>query len=178
MNIVELTREHIEPLVDFFAALTERDRTFIENDVGDPSVVARLPDEPGRRWVAVDEGQTTDIAGYASVRTLPGWSSHVGNLNLIVHPDYRHAGLGTELARHALIESLRGGLRKLQVEIAADDESTIDMFTELGFSGEALLRDHIRDRNGKYRDLVVLAHLVDDTWAAMDSIGLADDLAN
>lgn len=176
MSIVELTREHVQPLIGFFAALTERDRTFIEVDVADPRVIARLPDEPGRRWVAIDTANGPEIVGYASVRPLSGWSNHVGNLNLIVHPDHRRAGVGIELARHALTDSLKRGLRKLQVEIAADHESAIDMFTELGFTGEALLRDHIRDRNGEYRDLVVLAHLVDDTWATMDSLGIADEL--
>ena len=178
MKIVELTREHVEPLFAFFAALPEGDRTFIEDDVSDPRIIAGLPDKPGRRWLAVDEADGEQIVGLVAVRRLPGWSNHVGNLNLIVHPDHRRAGVGVELARHALAQSLSGGLRKLQVEIAADHETAIDMFTELGFTGEALLRDHIRDRNGEYRDLVVLAHLVDDTWAAMDSIGLASELGN
>jgi hypothetical protein len=52
------------------------------------------------------------------------------------------------------------------------------MFAELGFTGEALLRDHIHDGNGHYRDLVVLAHLVDDTRAAMDTVGINDESGN
>ena len=46
----------------------------------------------------------------------------------------------------------------------------------LGFVGEALLRDHIRDRDGEFHDLVMLAHFVDGTWAGMDAIGLTDEL--
>ena len=47
------------------------------------------------------------------------------------------------------------------------------MFTALGFTGEALLRDHIRDRDGRLSgDLVVLAHYVEETWAAMATVGL------
>jgi hypothetical protein len=51
------------------------------------------------------------------------------------------------------------------------------MFLALGFGGEALLRDHIRDRTGQLHDLVVLAHFVDDNWAAMDAVGLAEELS-
>lgn len=177
MRIVELTREHLGLLTAFFSALTERDRTFIESDVTDPRTIERMPDEPGSHWVALDAGDDDVIVGFASVRPLSGWSDHVGNLNLIVHPDHRGAGVGIALARHALTESLHAGLRKLQVEVAADHESAIEMFTDLGFTAEALLSDHIRDRNGEYRDLVVLSHIVDETWAAMDSIGLSDELA-
>jgi hypothetical protein len=35
------------------------------------------------------------------------------------------------------------------------------MFTSLGFTGEALLRDHIRARSRELHDLVVLAHFAD-----------------
>ena len=83
-----------------------------------------------------------------------------------------------QLACHALTSSLNQGLRKVQVEIAADDESAIKMFSQLGFTGEALLRDHIRARDGQYHDLVLLAHLVDDTWTAMNTVGITEELAD
>jgi hypothetical protein len=50
------------------------------------------------------------------------------------------------------------------------------MFSSLGFTAEALLRDHIRDRNGNLHDLVMMAHFVDDMWASMGAIGLSDEL--
>jgi len=42
--------------------------------------------------------------------------------------------------------------------------------------GEALLRDHIRDRNDEPHDLVMLAHFVDGTWASLKTIGLSEEL--
>jgi hypothetical protein len=48
------------------------------------------------------------------------------------------------------------------------------MFSGLGFTGEALLRDHIRDGDGQLHDLVVLAHLVEESWSTLDAVGLAD----
>jgi L-amino acid N-acyltransferase YncA len=178
VNIVELSREHAEPLSRFFAELPDRDRTFLDDDVSAPHTVAALPARPGKRWVVVEETGGAEIAGFASVRPHSGWSNHVATLHLVVHPDHRHGGVGTELAWHALTSSLSEGLRKVQVEIAADDESAIKMFSQLGFAGEALLRDHIRDRDGHYHDLVVLAHIVDDTWTAMDTVGFNEELAD
>jgi L-amino acid N-acyltransferase YncA len=110
------------------------------------------------------------------VRPLSEWSDHVGELRLVVDPAHRRAGVGRALARHALIEAVRAGRRKLVVELAADQENALAMFSSLGFTGEALLRDHIRDRNGDLRDLVMLAHFVDGMWAGMDAIGLSDEL--
>ena len=50
------------------------------------------------------------------------------------------------------------------------------MFEAVGFEPEALLRDHVRDRSGELRDLVVLAHLVDGTWSGMASAGIEEAL--
>ena len=52
----------------------------------------------------------------------------------------------------------------------------IGMFEALGFEPEALLRDHVRDKTGELRDLVVLAHIVEGTWSGMASAGLEDAL--
>jgi hypothetical protein len=36
------------------------------------------------------------------------------------------------------------------------------------------LRDHVRDRDGELRDLVLLAHPIADQWAAMSTAGIDD----
>jgi len=110
------------------------------------------------------------------VRPLPSWSDHVGELRLVVDSAHRRAGIGRTLARHALTDAVRAGRRKVVVELAADQEHALAMFGSLGFTGEALLRDHIRDRQGNLRDLIMLAHFVDATWASMNTIGVSAEL--
>ncbi|RBY81966.1 GNAT family N-acetyltransferase [Geodermatophilus sp. TF02-6] len=175
-RIVDLTEAHCDALLRFFTDLPEGDRTFIREDVTDPDVVrgwaAGSPDV--RRWVALDDdGQVT---GYAAVLRLPGWSDHVGEVRLVVAPAARGSGLGRELARHAVVQGLGWGLAKLVVEVVAEQGAALALFTGLGFTGEALLVDHIRDRNGELRDLMVLAHHVQDTWAGMSTVGLPEAL--
>jgi ribosomal protein S18 acetylase RimI-like enzyme len=111
-----------------------------------------------------------------AVIPLAGWSDHVGEIRLVVAPDHRGTGLGRTLARHALLQAVEAGLSKVVVEVVADQASVAALFTGLGFSGEALLVDQIRDREGRLRDLMVLAHHVGGTWSAMDTIGVADEL--
>jgi ribosomal protein S18 acetylase RimI-like enzyme len=95
----------------------------------------------------------------------------------VVAADRRGTGLGRELARYALVQAVGSGLSKLVVEVVAEQGAALALFTDLGFTGEALLVDHIRDRNGELRDLMVLAHHVRDTWAGMDAVGVADELS-
>ncbi len=88
----------------------------------------------------------------------------------------RGSGLGRELARHALVRAVEDGVVKLVVEVVAEQGAALALFTDLGFTGEALLRDQVRDREGNLRDLMVLAHHVDETWAGMATVGLSDAL--
>jgi ribosomal protein S18 acetylase RimI-like enzyme len=175
-SVVELGPERYDALLHFFAALPEGDLTFIKEDVTDPETVRSWTEGPaaGGRWVAVDGDEVT---GYVAVRPLPGWSDHVGEVRLVVAPSSRGTGLGRELARHALVASVGTGLTKLVVEVVAEQGAALALFTELGFTGEALLQDHIRDRNGELRDLLVLAHHVRGTWAGMDTVGVSEELA-
>jgi ribosomal protein S18 acetylase RimI-like enzyme len=178
MAVVPLGPERCDALLKFFAALPEGDLTFIREEVTDPDTVRAWASgtRPGGRWVAVDEG-TDEVIGYVAVRSLPGWSDHVGEIRLVVDPSRRGSGLGRELARRAVSEGIGSGLTKLVVEVVAEQGSALALFTELGFTGEALLVDHIRDRNGELRDLMVLAHHVRDTWSGMDTVGVADELS-
>ncbi|WP_138759931.1 GNAT family N-acetyltransferase [Modestobacter altitudinis] len=179
MTIVPLSADHAEALVAFFRDLPDGDRTFIREDVSDPATVHAWAAEPagGSRWVAVPgTGEDGGVCGYVAVLPLSGWSDHVGEVRLVVAPAARGTGLGRDLARHALVQAVEAGLRKLVVEVVPGQGPALTLFTALGFTGEALLRDQIRDRDGELRDLMVLAHHVGDTWSGMTAVGVADAL--
>jgi ribosomal protein S18 acetylase RimI-like enzyme len=176
-EIVPLAGEHCDALLRFFQALPEGDRTFIKEAVTDADVVRTWTsgEARGRRWIVLDGD---DVAGYVAVIPLTGWSDHVGEVRLVVAPGRRGSGLGRELARHALVAAVEAGLTKLVVEVVADQTAAVGLFSALGFAGEAVLADHIRDRDGGLHDLMVLAHHVGDTWAGMATVGVADELGD
>lgn len=149
--------------------IPEGDRTFFKEDVGDPDHVASWAREPGRRMLAVDSDA---VLGYVAVVPLTGWSSHVGEVRLVVDPAARGKGLGRELARRGLTEALDLGLSKISVEVVSTQVPAIGMFEAIGFQPEAVLRGHVRDGEGAEHDLIVLSHLVDDTWAGLATAGI------
>jgi L-amino acid N-acyltransferase YncA len=176
MNIREPTRDDLDGLLQFFERVPESERTFFKEPVLDrPTVEAWLTAERGRRGLAfADDGR---VVGYVAVIPHSGWSDHVGEVRLVVDPDARGQGLGRALARWALLQALECGLRKLTVEVVAEQEGAVAMFGSLGFQAEGLLRDHVRDRDGELRDLILLSHSVDDAWSAMETAGIDDALA-
>jgi RimJ/RimL family protein N-acetyltransferase len=166
----------LDALMDFFGRVPESERTFFKEPVLDRATVEGwLRSDHGRRALAVDEQGR--VGGYVAVVRLAGWSDHVGEVRLVVDPQQRGQGLGRDLARWALLQALDCGLGKLTVEVVADQESACAMFAALGFHAEGLLRDHIRDRDGILRDLVLLAHPVADHRSAMETAGIDDAMA-
>jgi ribosomal protein S18 acetylase RimI-like enzyme len=160
-------------LSSFFERIPESDRTFLKEDVGDPRVLADWVAPGTGRTIAVEDGE---VLGALAVVPLAGWSSHVGEVRLVVDPDHRGRGIGRSLARQAVLDAVDMGLRKLVVEVISDQAPLIAMFRGLGFEPEALLTDHVRDRTGQTRDLIVLANSVDEQFAAFMAAGVADQL--
>ena len=160
-------------LEGFLDSIPDADRTFLKEDVADPDVVAAWARPGDARAIAVDDDA---VLGYVAVIPLHGWSRHVGEVRIVVDPARRGRGVGRALARHAVVEATGLGLAKLVVEVIADQEPLIAMFRALGFEPEALLVDHVRDRDGALRDLLVLAHAVDHEWAAMTATGIVEAL--
>ncbi len=160
-------------LARFFARIPEGDRTFLKEDVDDPGVVAAWAAPGPGRAVAFDGGE---VVGSVAVVPLHGWSSHVGEVRLVVDPERRGRGIGRGLARQAVVDAVDMGLAKLVVEVIADQTALIGMFRALGFEPEALLADHVRDRSGELRDLMVLANDVESQFASMAAAGITDQL--
>jgi ribosomal protein S18 acetylase RimI-like enzyme len=173
MEIRELAATDREAVERFVARVPEGDRTFFKEDVEAPGVVDAWTQPGTARAVAVDDGE---VIGYVAVVPLHGWSSHVGEVRVIVDPDRRGRGIGRALARRAVIDAIELDLRKMVVEVVADQEPTIAMFRSLGFDPEALLTDHVRDQSGALRDLMILAHSAEEQWSSMIAAGIADEL--
>jgi L-amino acid N-acyltransferase YncA len=176
VDTARLAADHVLALRDFLARLPEGERRWFREDVLDPAVVEAWAAD-GHAIHLVDVDARGRVLAYGAVLPGRGWSSHVGELTLMVAADLRRQGLGTAMGRRLLVEALRVGLRKVVVEVVADQASAIAMFGLLGFEPEALLRDHVRDREGQLRDLMILAHRVSENWAVMAATGVEDALA-
>jgi ribosomal protein S18 acetylase RimI-like enzyme len=171
MEIRPLEPRDEEAVTRFLQHVPEGDRTFFKEDVSDPAVVAAWSRPGAGRSIAVD-GET--VLGSVALVPLTGWSSHVAELRVVVDPDHRGRGVGRALTRHAVLEALDLGVKKIVVEVVSDQAPAIAMFRALGFDPEALLKDHVRDQSGALRDLMILAHSVDEAYRAMQTVGLAE----
>jgi len=120
MRIRPLVPEDATAFGEFVAGIPEGDRTFFKDDLLDPAVVDFLL--AGRRGIRLaaltPEGR---IAAYGALLPGVGWSSHVGDLRLVVLPELRRRGIGRRLAQRLVVEALRLGMGKLVVEVGGPD---------------------------------------------------------
>lgn len=160
-------------MLDFFTALPPGETTFMKDEqVVSPRVADWALQKGVIRLVA--EGQDGAIEGYATIHPGVGMSAHVGEIRLIVAKSARCCGVGLTLARHVMVAGFsQAALSKLSVEVVAEQQGTIRMFSKLGFTPEALLRDHLRDADGEMHDLVILCHLAEDVRADFETLGIA-----
>ncbi len=171
----ELRVEPIGPrdqsaVLAFLAQLPHGEHTFLKADAADPAVVAAWAEGAPGRYLVARRGD--DVVGVVAVVPGFGWSAHVGDLRLVVDPARRGHGVGAALARRAMSEAVALGLRKVTVEVPAGQTGVCRLFQDLGFVPEALLTDQLLGADGRSQDLLVLAHPVPETMAALAVLGL------
>ena len=117
------------------------------------------------------------MTGYVAVRPLPGWSDHVGEVRLVVSPaSPRLTGWAGSSPGGRWWRRSDSGLSKLVVEVVAEQGAALALFTDSG-SPARRCSDHIRDRSGQLRDLMVLAHHVGRRGRGWTPWAIEDELS-
>ena len=174
-----MTSTDKDAVLTFARALAQADLVFLRRDITRDDVV----DE----WVAgiVDGSVTTVLAlagkivvGYATVhRSDLAWSAHVAELRVLLAEHVRRKGLGRRLTEQAFRIAIGLGLEKLTAQMPIDQTGATVTFRNLGFRPEALLRDQVKDRDGKKRDLLVMSFDIESFAAQLHAYGV-DEIAD
>lgn len=149
-----------EAMVGFARSLPEHDLLFLSRDVREPRVVAAwlkaIEDGEIDSLIAEDGGQI--VATAALVRDPLSWSAHVGEVRLLVAPERRGAGLGSDLLQGVFMIAKDRGLSKLVARMTVDQVGSIALFEGVGFRAEAMLKDQVRGADGRSHDVAILSY--------------------
>jgi len=160
----------------FAQALPAHDLLFLPRNISEPKVLSAWVKEIERGAItsllAVTDGKVVGCG--TLVRDPYSWSPHVGEIRMVVSLDVRGQGVGRALSQETFALALGAGLEKFTVQMTIDQRGAIALFESLGFKAEALLRDHVRDVDGKKHDIVMLGHNVTQVRAQMEAYGLPD----
>src|SRR5919204_3752913 len=160
----------------FAQKLPTHDLLFLPRNISQPKVLSAWINE-------IERGDITSILAVKAGRVVGcgtlvcdphSWSTHVGEIRMVVSEDVRGQGVGRTLSQETFALALSAGLEKLSVQMTVDQQAAIALFESLGFKAEALLRDHVRDVAGKKHDIVVLGHNVSQVAAQLEAFGLPE----
>src|SRR5579864_4509563 len=169
-----MTRADEAAVLEFVKALPTHDLLFLPRNISQPKVLSAWINE-------IERGDITSLLALKRgvvvgcgtlVRDRHSWSPHVGELRMVVSQDVRGQGVGRALSQETFALALGSGLEKLSVQMTVDQQAAIALFESLGFKAEALLRDHVRDVDGRKHDIVVLGHDVAQVRAQMEAYGV------
>jgi ribosomal protein S18 acetylase RimI-like enzyme len=171
-----MTQADEAAVLDFARGLPVHDLLFLPRNISEPKVLAAWVKEIERGAIvsllAVKDGKVVGCG--TIVRDAHSWSPHVGEIRNVVSPDVRGLGVGRALTQETFALALTMGLEKLVVQMTVDQVSAIALFEGMGFRGEALLREHVRDRDGNKHDIVVLGHNVAQVRAQLEAYGVPE----
>jgi len=162
VTLRQLTESDGEALARFGATLREDDWRYLDIDLQNSATVERLViAHEAANWRQLVAVVGDEIVGYATVRQLAGWQSHVADIHLVIGEDVRGQGLGMMLARAAIEAGRDLGAAKLILQMVVEEGAGRTIFDHLGFREEGVLVRQARDAEGTEHDLLMLALLLD-----------------
>lgn len=165
-------------MLAFAQQLPAHDLMFLRRDITQQASIDNwIQDiESGRMYTILAEQETaqeTLIVGYSSLfRNDFDWSRHVAEIRVLVTEPLRKSGLGRALTREAFNIALMLGVQKIAARMTLDQAGARTVFEELGFRPEAVLKDEVKDREGKTHDILLMANDVKTFLARGEAYGL------
>lgn len=158
-----------EAILAFAQSLPTHDLLFLRRDITRPEEVSA--------WIAaVAAGDLATVlalrddavVGYSVVDRSPlEWMRHVAELRVMVAASMRGQGLGRLLTTEAFRIASEMGVEKMVAQMTTDQRTAIAVFQNLGFENEAVLHQHVKDRDGKNYDLLILRRAVSEFEASV-----------
>lgn len=117
----------------------------------------------GRGLIAELDGR---VVGGAGFHLGSGRTRHSGTFGMGVDSRYHGQGIGSALLA-AIIDLADNwyNLRRLELEVHADNPAGIALYKKFGFEVEGVYRNYSY-RNGEYVDALAMARLRDDPWTS------------
>lgn len=146
-------------LIQFFGKLPASETQYQNKDVQDPHVVRGFATErdPVRVWCLLAFSDKQRVVANATLHmTHHGWQRHLGEIRVVVTPEFQQQGLATFLIRELIIQASTKQLHKVEARIMGSQRGVRRTFERLGFQEEARLKGHALDLEHQHHDLLIM----------------------
>jgi L-amino acid N-acyltransferase YncA len=143
----------------FFQSVPYEDRHWLREDVSNHEVVARWIKDLNydRVFPLIAERNGVIVADATLHRRGFGARSHLGELRIVVAPQYRRKGLAAAMVVELVELADESGLDRIVSEVAVGSEqAALMMAQQLGFEQSAILPEYLIGPDGSHRDLMIV----------------------
>ncbi len=153
-----MNKQDERALLEFFEGLEDVDRLYLRNDVSSYRVVREWFQNLNYKKVLPLLAVHGDrIVANATLHRKPfGWMRHVGEIRIVVSPDFRNRGLARTMLTELIQTAAEAGLDKLTAEMAVSQNDAVEVFRKMGFKDETTLKGYIKDARNNVHDLLIL----------------------
>ncbi len=169
LTLRPVVREDEEALNKFFFQIPEEERWFRRQKLTNPEIlhqwIEALDYKRIMPIIAVNPETGYIVANLTLLFPTSPSVSHVAHLRIMIHPWYRHQRLGGLMILDGGRLAAGLGVEKLIAEfIVGVEEAAIAAALKLDFYQAAVLKDYVRDPEGRYRDLLIMVKDLHKEW--------------
>ena len=149
-----------EAFLAFARSVPEDDLLFLPASIAEDRVVDQwLEEMSAGRTATVLAFDGDMLVGFGSLHYAASpWTRHVGEIRLMLAPQYRGRGLGHRLGDELLSVAQAVGVTKVIAYMTLEQSDARQAFRQLGFITEALLPNHAMRADGETTDLILMAN--------------------
>lgn len=169
LNIRIMTKEDKPLIIEYFKKLPHQDMMYFRMDITSEGLdywIKREQEELAITLLGFIDQQLVGIS--ALHQDLAASSYHVGYIRLSVSAQHRKKGIASILAHEINAIAFSLNFEKVCVELTPEQKSSKNIFSDkLGFKQEAILKDHIMDKNNQKHDLIIMSNNPNDVLAQL-----------
>ncbi|HSE83600.1 MAG TPA: GNAT family N-acetyltransferase [Thermodesulfobacteriota bacterium] len=156
--------DDIEGLMEFFSRIPKKDLLIFKDDVTKrENIQSWFPCSKYKKCLQLIALRDDEIVSKGMLHQEGLYWQDAAELKLIVAPDYRGRGLGSQMFKILLTEGLTLNLRKIITRFAPNNKSFIRVLEHYGFKPETVLRSYSNGgNNGGYQDLMIASFNLED----------------
>ena len=169
VTVRPMVREDEDALLEFFRKVPEGDRFYLRDDVASSEVI--------RDWAQdLDYDRVLPLLALRDDKVIADGTLHrhkfgarkgIGEIRVVVDPEFRNIGLGRAVMRELIDLAEDVGLEKVLFELVpAREEPAVRTSIALGFQPLADLPGLVPDLSGQIQQDLVIMQLDMSTWEA------------
>ncbi len=169
-----LENEDQENLFKFFSKIPIPDLLIYQDDVRERETIKSwFTNYTDKKVFQLGASKDSDIIAKGSLHKRVSYWQHAAEIKLIVDPDFRGRGLGSQMFKTFLAHGLNLNFEKIVVRFTPDNKGFTAMLDHFKLKPEAILNSYVTCKEtGEQKDLLIASYNLGDWKGRFELYGM------